>query len=38
MSDEMREALVRRIAQANSGNVFSHEKAMAKINVRFVKR
>lgn len=33
MSDEMREALERSIAQADAGNVISHEAIMIELNI-----
>jgi len=38
MSDELREALERSIAQADAGNVISHEEVMNQINARYGKR
>jgi hypothetical protein len=38
ISDELREALERSIAQADAGNVISHEEAMNLINVRYGER
>jgi len=35
MSDEMREALERSIAQADAGNVFSHEEVMKMFREKY---